>query len=442
MLTAASTSVKTDSRSVARTAYVPLYRKQADCVQSAAVYRAFVGGIGSGKSFTGSYDLLRRAKPGRLYMIAGPTYGVLNDASVRSFLKLARKLGRLVKAVRGSEPYAVIRCANGKTAEVIFRTAKDPENLRGPNLSGVWLDEASLTKRAAYDILIGRLREAGEQGWMLCTYTPKGKRHWTYEVFGKSDGVEIQRFHAKTSENPFLHETFNTRLTKQYSARLAKQELEAVELDTDGGIPIEHLLACQEEDCLWANERPPSGKWPELYVGIDVGRSRDRSVIWVDEKVGDVLWGRVCKVMENVPFAEQFRVASSFVGMTGVVKARIDKGFNPQLAEDLERKFGSKVEGVSLGSARQAELFNLVENAAEKRTMRIPIDDENDIINDFMLVSAPDLSGGTLKIKTERDDDLGHADRFWAKALAASAARDGEGTKVVFARPSHGPRKI
>jgi hypothetical protein len=432
---------RTTNRHSAKTVFVSLYRKQADCIQSNAVYRGFVSGIGAGKSFTGSYDLLRRAKPGRLYMIAGPTYGVLNDASVRSFLKLARKLGRLVSSRRGSEPQATFRCVNGGIAEVIFRTAKDPENLRGPNLSGVWLDEASLTKRAAYDILIGRLREGGEQGWMLCTYTPKGKRHWTYEVFGDPDGVEVARFHAKTAENPFLHETFNTRLTKQYSARLAKQELEGLELDTDGGIPLEWLLACQDEECLWKDERPPAGKWPELYIGIDVGRSRDRSVIWVDEKVGDVLCCRVCKVLQNVPFQEQFKIASSFIGLTGVVKARIDKGYNPQLAEDLERKFGAKVEGVSLGAPRQAELFNLIENAAEKRTMRIPVDDENDVINDFMLVSAPDLSGGTLKIKTERDEDLGHADRFWAKSLAASAAREGESQKVIFARPAFGPRK-
>jgi hypothetical protein len=428
------------SRAKRREIGIALHPKQAAFIQSTATFKAFVGGRGAGKSRSLVYNRLRRAKRDRLYLVAAPTYKTLHDATMRAFERVAKQLGRLVKPMnKGQDPNAIIRCVDGGTAEVIFRTANDPDNLRGPNLSGVDLDEATYMKRAAFDVAIACLRENGEQGELASFFTPKGKKSWCYRQF-QSGLPDTAFFHAKTKENPFLPPGFDERIRRQYSSRLARQELDGETIDTAGGIPLEHLIDCQDEACGWKDDRPTAGKWPELYVGIDVGRRRDRSVIWVDEKIGDVLWGRVCKVLDDVPFQEQFRIASSFIGMTGVVKARVDKGFNPQLAEDLERKFPGKVEGVSLNSARQIELFTLIENAAEKRTMRLPIDDENEIINDFQLVSREDEWNSKPAIETARDE-TGHADRFWAKALAASAARESESQKVIFARPAFGPRK-
>ena len=41
-------------------------------MHSSATFRAFCGGIGSGKSWAGSYDLIRRAAPDRLYLVVAP----------------------------------------------------------------------------------------------------------------------------------------------------------------------------------------------------------------------------------------------------------------------------------------------------------------------------------------------------------------------------------
>ncbi len=60
------------------------------------------------------------------------------------------------------------------------------------------MDEASLSKQEAYDILIGRLREGGEQGWLSATFTPKGKTHWTYKKFGTGQ-PDTELIHAIAS---------------------------------------------------------------------------------------------------------------------------------------------------------------------------------------------------------------------------------------------------
>src|SRR5262249_22812996 len=160
---------------------------------------------GSGKSWAGAYDLIRRGKPDRLYMVVAPTYQMLLDSTFRSFLDLAQELGIAdPEDVKKSAPPSV-KLRTG--AEVLFRSADEPERLRGPNLSGIWLDEASLMPQDVFAIAIGRLRQGGEQGWLTATFTPKGKQHWTYETFatGKPDTAIIR---ARTQDNPFVHETF------------------------------------------------------------------------------------------------------------------------------------------------------------------------------------------------------------------------------------------
>src|SRR5262249_60766705 len=96
---------------------------------------------------------------------------MLSDSTFRMFLALAQELG-IVEAsdVKRSAPPS-IHLRTG--AEVLFRSADEPDRLRGPNLSGVWLDEASLMPEDAFTGAIGRLREAGGQGRLTATVKPK-----------------------------------------------------------------------------------------------------------------------------------------------------------------------------------------------------------------------------------------------------------------------------
>jgi Phage terminase large subunit len=95
------------------------------------------------------------------------------------------------------------------------------------------MDEASLSKQEAFDILIGRLREGGEQGWMTATFTPKGKAHWTYKTFGTGQ-PDTELVHAQSDENPFLPPTFVLNVRKRYTEQQAKQELRGVFIDGGG----------------------------------------------------------------------------------------------------------------------------------------------------------------------------------------------------------------
>lgn len=236
-----------DTTTVTKT--IQLYPKQKDFLSSNALFRGFAAGIGAGKSWVGAYDMIRRAKSQRLYMVVAPTYTLMADASFRSMEKVARDLDFIADGgiARGSTPYIKLKTG----AEILFRSAHDPDMLRGPNLSGVWMDEASLMKQDAFDILIGRLREGGELGWLTATFTPKGKSHWTYKKFANAADRDVELFHAKTYDNPFLPEQFYATRRKQYSAQQAEQELGGVFLDGAGN----HFMP---------------GAWPR-YIDIEDG---------------------------------------------------------------------------------------------------------------------------------------------------------------------------
>jgi predicted phage terminase large subunit-like protein len=263
--------------------------------QSNALYRGFVGGRGAGKTWIGAYDLLRRAKPGKTYLVASPTYTVLHDTTLVTFADLAQRLG-LWRSVRLS-PAPNLRLAKGAT--VRFRSADDPERMRGPNLSGVWLDEGSQMHEDAYKICIASLRERGEQGWLSATFTPKGLTHWTYDVFGKQPPrPDTALFHAKTGDNPFNPPDFAATLARQYAGQWARQELGGEFVSLEGAEwPAEYF-----PESIWFTTWPedfteramaldPSrgreqhkrkeGKLPDYSAFVWGGRDR-QGVVWVD----------------------------------------------------------------------------------------------------------------------------------------------------------------
>ena len=231
---------------VQQTEVMELHAAQAAFLDRTKPLAGFVGGRGAGKTVIGAYDLIRRMKPGRRYAAIAPTYKALKDFTLLQLEEFARRFG-VLKRIKKVDMIAEM--TNGIT--VLLRSADDPDSLRGPNLSGVWMDEASLMDRDAYMVLIACLREKGELGWLSATFTPKGRQHWTYDVFSKG-GDDCELFHAKTAENPFLSEAFITMLGHEYSGMRALQELGGEFVNVEGAEwPAEFFT-----DSIWYNTVP------------------------------------------------------------------------------------------------------------------------------------------------------------------------------------------
>jgi len=177
-------------------------------------------------------DILLRARHEDPYMVVSPSYRVMLETTWDVFCKTARELGVLIRAVQSPIPRVHFRTLDGGMANVVFRSGEDPETLRGPTKAGLWIDEASIQKEEVFLLALPVLRYRGAMGKLTLTFTPKGRRHWTYGVFYergqdgewglKSDRHLVQ---AHTLTNPFLPDEYYSFLRGNYTQALAEQEL-------------------------------------------------------------------------------------------------------------------------------------------------------------------------------------------------------------------------
>jgi phage FluMu gp28-like protein len=158
-----------------------------------------------------------------------------------------------------------------------------------------------------------------------------------------------------------------------------------------------------------------------LFVGVDVGRDRDLTVIWVLERVGVVLHTRALECLDRQSFDSQEAVLYQILRLPNIRRCCIDQtGLGRQFAERAIRKFGGdRVEGIHFTGAAKEQLAYPVRAAFEDRSIRIPNDKL--LRADLRCIRKTTTTSGNIRFTGERNPS-GHADRFWALALALHAA--------------------
>jgi len=168
------------------------------------------------------------------------------------------------------------------------------------------------------------------------------------------------------------------------------------------------------------------------FIGIDVARRRDLWVAAVLEKVGDVLWLRELRAERDIPFSKQRAVVRELVGRYRPVRISVDQtGMGEAVVEQYQDDHGSlRIEGVLMTGPRRLNVATALREAMEDRAIRIPKDD--DLRRDLHSVRAEAGPTGGARLIAERAGTDGHADRFWACALACAAAAGASGPLEVW----------
>lgn len=210
-------------------------------------------------------------------MSVSPSYGMVHETTLPTFLELAKETNQFIRLVKSPVPRITFRTIDHGTADLVFRSGEEPERLRGPSKAGLWIDEASICKPDVFKIGIATLRYKGKMGPVILTFTPRGRRHWTFETFYQrvETGTEghytevngqlhwvahdletgeyfeplpvkefsgmryVRTFNtelvqAHTLDNPFLPHEFHDNIRQHYSSHLAAQELAGEFVDIEG----------------------------------------------------------------------------------------------------------------------------------------------------------------------------------------------------------------
>lgn len=161
-------------------------------------------------------------------------------------------------------------------------------------------------------------------------------------------------------------------------------------------------------------------KSESFYAGWDIARNRDLSVIWLNELVGDVTWTRGVIEMRNLPTPDQVREAKAL--LPWIRRINIDQsGMGLAIAEQLERDYPGKVEGVQFTQPKKEALAVFARRRMEEMKVRIP--DDEGVRASFRAVKKTQNAIGQTRFDTEHDAKLGHADHWWAFCLAEAAAQ-------------------
>lgn len=300
---------------------------------SNAKFRAFISGIGAGKTTVGIMACLKEAvdQAGSIGVVVAPTYPLIRDVLYPEMEKWIPP--ELVKDFSRHENTLELR--NGSI--IRFRSAQDDrqiERLRGASLAWVWVDEATLLPKLVWNIMIGRLRQINFDCRAWVTGTPRGF-DWVYDLFVAhpiADSYILSN--VPTRSNIYLSEEYFRSLEAQYSGQFARQELQGEFVRFEG-------LVYPDFTPSMITEEDPH-RLDRVAYALDWGFTNP-SVILALGEVDGVLY-----------ILEEFH------------QTRVTDDELISIAHDLERRWGPGTFYCDPSSPASIEKFNRVGLSAEK----------------------------------------------------------------------------
>lgn len=311
------------------------------------------------------------------------------------------------------------------------------------------LDEFALHQqnRELYGIALGGIKWAGARLAILSTH--RGPANYFNELVeeakhcGNPKRISLHRYTLQDALDEGLlyklqqgapledeiqgmdeAEYFNHVMASYPDREFAMQEEMCVPLDEASAfLPYALIASCEyEPGTQWETDLQDAKG--DLYVGGDIGRVTDLTVFPVLESVGDVLHLRRLEIMRRETFDAQERVLYGLLALPQARRASLDNsGIGRQLCERARDTFGWKVEPVDFTGAMKEVLAYGLRKRFEERTIRIPRDAA--LAADLHSVRRETTPSNNVRLAADRTD-LGHADRFWALALAVHAADTSE----------------
>ena len=308
---------------------------------------------------------------------------------------------------------AEIRFANG--ARIVAIPA-NPDTARGYSANLV-LDEFAIHERpfdiwaAIYPSITNPL--SGEKKLRIVS-TPKGRGNKFADLWEHNDRYSKHKVTIEDAVRMGLPVNLEELKAGVDDPDIWAQEYMCEFVDnTSVLLPYEMIGKCESESIKDDGSSP-------LYVGMDIGRQKDLSVIVTAVKLGDVLAVVDVTELKRMPFNDQLDVLLSKCLASRVRRVCIDStGIGAMLAEEATRRGGAKFEGVQFNVASKGEMYGLMRRRFEERSIRVPV--SRDLREDLHAVQRVVSTGGNVTYSAPRNAD-GHSDRAAALALCCRAA--------------------
>ena len=297
----------------------------------------------------------------------------------------------------------------------------NPDTARGFS-ANVVLDEFAFhqNSRAIWAALFPVISKGGQK--LRVISTPNGKGNKFYELMTADDGVwsrhVVDIYDAVAQGCPRDIDELRSGMADE-DAWAQEYELKWMDAAT-AWLDYDLISSCEA-----SGAGDPAGyQGGPCYVGVDIAARNDLFVIWVVEEVGDVLITREIVAKKRVSFAVQDQLLDEVVARYRVVRIGMDQtGMGEKPVEDAKGRYGEdRVAGVIFGAGNKLDMATRLKERFQDRRIRIP---EGDTIlrADLHAISSRTGPTGIRRLVADGESD-GHADRFWAAALAVTVAAD------------------
>ena len=362
---------------------------------------------------------------------------------VKLFHATAKRLGEVIIDNEKDIKALVIEFSNGTK---IHALSSNPKSFRSKG-GKVVLDEFAfhnnpdeLWKAARPCITWGfPLRILSTHNGQNCLYYKfidqviKGKLNWSHHKtpiqLAVSEGLVDKIYQRKTTlqeqEDWMANEKDNC-----FDEYTWLQEYCCIAVDEASAfLPYDLIATCELNDIL----RPLEDIKHDFYVGVDIGRRKDLTVIWVLEKIENIKYTRLVVELAKMPFHKQEEILHEILSHKLFRRdCQDDTGIGMQMAENAQLKFGKfRVEGVTFTNKVKEDLAYRLRTEFENKTVFIP--SRHEIREDLHSVRKITTASNNIRFDADRSDN-GHADRFWALALALHAADNGSGDIHISTR--------
>ena len=382
----------------------------------------------TGKTFTTTFEIARDCQLADLagkrqrWVILSRGERQAKEAIEEGVKRHCQALGSLVRTIEGDwrtdgASYRALEVEFPGGSKITALPA-NPDTARGFS-ANVFLDEFAFHQdsRKIWTALFPVI-SAGHR--LRVVSTPNGKGNKFYDLMTGDDPI----WYRQTTD---IYQAVADGLPRDIDELRAAlgdddawaQEYELKWLDeASAWLSFELISGCEHDQA----GRPDLYQGGPCYLGVDIGARNDLFVIWVDELVGDVAWCREVIAERRISFAAQDELLADVFRRYRVVRCCMDQtGMGEKPVEDAKRLHGSsRVEGVLFTTPNKLVLATLGKEQFEDRKCRIPMGDAV-LRTDLHKLKKVQGPTGAPRFVAE-SDSAGHADRAWAKFLAANAA--------------------
>lgn len=367
-----------------------------------------------------------------------------NETNAREYIDYCKKYAKALNAVFEMNEGKLIDDSDALTFVLNFKNGKkitglssSPNQLHGKG-GKIVLDEFA---RRDNEMEVWEAASPAALVWgypIRIISTHRGKGSVFYSFIKRLERGELQWKHYKTT---FVDAVRQGLAEKSLRKKCTREEEDAY---------IEKIRKSVGDDSIWAQQfmcepmdenetfvnytllekaataelMPFSQLWEckALFGGLDIGRFKDLSLLWIVEEVNKGLFiTRHILPIQGTDFPKQEAIVGQYLDeLPNLRRICIDRtGMGIGIVDHLQARYGmSRIEGVNFTGAVKESMAFRMKKCLEDGSFLIPPD--RAIMDDFQLIKQSVTVSGNIRLQADRKDGS-HADYFWGAALALEA---------------------